>query len=283
MALFARKPAPVQVTWIGYPNTTGLRAIDYRFTDRIADPPGTTEHFHAETLVRLPECFLCYAPPAEAPDLAAPPALETRAVTFGSFNTVAKVTDGMIALWARLLAELPQSRLVLKSLGFRSRSVRDALSQRFAVHGISAQRLQILEPVGSFAGHLARYAEIDIALDTFPYNGATTTCEALWMGVPVVSLAGATHRSRVGASLLHCVGLAELVAATAEDYVAKAVQLATHSARLRALRSELRQRVSRSPLVDGERYTRSVEAAYRGMWQRWCAARALPRSGASPL
>jgi predicted O-linked N-acetylglucosamine transferase (SPINDLY family)/predicted SAM-dependent methyltransferase len=265
-ALFAMKPAPVQVTWLGYPNTTGLRAMDYRLTDALTDPPGAAERFHTEKLVRLPGGFLCYRPPEDAPQAVRPPCLDSGRVTFGSFNNLSKVTDDMIALWARLLEEVPGSRLLMKAYGLSAESARRDFGARFAARGIGADRLRLLPPERAHRDHLARYNDIDVALDTFPYNGTTTTCEALWMGVPVVSLAGNSHVSRVGLSLLERVGLADLVAAGPDEYVAKAAALARDARRLSGLREGLRQRLRSSPLLDAQRLTRELESAYLGMW-----------------
>ncbi|HEX2567778.1 MAG TPA: tetratricopeptide repeat protein [Burkholderiales bacterium] len=271
MLLFARKPAPVQVSWLGYPGTTGLAAIDYRLTDGHADPEGASDDGYVEKLVRLPSGFLCYAPPADAPEPQAAPALERGQVTFGCFNHLPKLTDGVIALWARLLEQAPDARLVLKSFGLSAESARAAMLARFARHGIAAQRVHLCGPERAFADHLAKYGEIDIALDVFPYNGVTTTCEALWMGVPVVTLRGATHVARAASSILASVGLDELIAETPEAYVSTALGLARDTARLRALRSGLRERMRGSPLMDAQGFTRSLEAAYCAMVERWRA------------
>jgi predicted O-linked N-acetylglucosamine transferase (SPINDLY family) len=277
MLLFASRPAPVQVSWLGYPNTTGLAAMDYRLTDAIADPEGESDRFHTETLVRLPAGFLCYGPPADSPPVAEPPSVRAGHVTFGSFNNLSKLTPSVIALWAQLLDRCPGARLALKSFGLAGESVRQALRERFAVHGIASERLEIYGPEPSFAGHLGRYGAIDIALDTFPYNGTTTTCEALWMGVPVVTLAGRTHVSRVSSSILHRVGLDELVASTREGYLATAAGLARDCARLAELRESMRARLRTSPLLEAASFTAHVESAYREMWRRWCLAAAASR------
>lgn len=274
MLLFAAKPAPVQVAWLGYPNTTGLAAMDYRFTDAIADPEGETERFHTEKLARLPRGFLCYGAPSESPPVGELPLLRAGHVTFGCFNNLSKLTPAVLALWARLLHRVPSARLSLKSFGLAGENVRQALRERFAAHGVAPERLEILGPEPSFAGHLGRYAAIDIALDTFPYNGTTTTCESLWMGVPVITLAGGTHVSRVGSSILHRVRLAEFVARSAEEYLDTAVRLAADTGRLRELRAGMRARMRDSPLLDAVRFTASLESAYRTMWQRWCLTQA---------
>jgi predicted O-linked N-acetylglucosamine transferase (SPINDLY family) len=278
MLLFAAKPAPVQVSWLGYPNTTGLAAVDYRFTDAIADPDGETDCFHTEELVRLPQGFLCYGTPSDSPGVDELPLLEAGHVTFGCFNNLSKLTPAVLALWAQLLARVPGARLALKSFGLAGENVRQALRERFAAHGVAPERLQILGPEPLFTGHLARYGAVDVALDTFPYNGTTTTCEALWMGVPVVSLAGKTHVSRVGSSILHRVGFGELVARSSEEYIETAARLAADAGRLRELRAGMRTRMQASPLLDAPGFAGHVEAAYRMMWRRWCDAQ---RSAAS--
>lgn len=278
MLLFAAKPAPVQVAWLGYPNTTGLAAMDYRFTDAIADPPGETERLHTEKLVRLPEGFLCYGAPSESPPVGGLPQLKAGHVTFGCFNNLSKLTPSVLELWAQLLARVPRARLALKSFGLAGESVRQELRERFAALGVAAERLELLSPEPSFTAHLARYGAIDIGLDTFPYNGTTTTCEALWMGVPVITLAGKTHVSRVGSSILHRVGLGELVAHSTAEYLQTAARLAADAGRLAELRAGMRALMRTSPLLDAPGFTRHVEASYRAMWQRWCETHARAAS-----
>ncbi len=268
---FAESPAPVQVTWLGYPNTTGLSAMDYRLTDAVADPEGSADALHSETLVRLPEGFLCYGAPGDAPDVVPPPATVNGHVTFGSFNNLAKVTPEVAGLWAAILNRVRNSRLLIKSRLLADDQIRVRYQDLFASHGIDAERFDLLSAIPSMRGHLAAYERLDIGLDPFPYNGTTTTCEALWMGVPVVALAGERHAGRVGLSLLSTAGLPELAAETGEEYVEIAVQLAADLDRLSALRRDLRRRTSASPLCDAPAFARKVEAAYREMWRRWCA------------
>jgi len=272
MTLFARKPAPLAVTWLGYPNTTGLPAIDYRFTDSIADPPGEADRLNTERLVRLAPAFLCYRAPAEAGPVAPLPANAAGHVTFGSFNNAAKLSPATIALWARLLREVPDARLLLKASQFRDRATRERIAAAFADAGIDRERVSVLAPQRTTADHLAIYGQIDVALDPLPYNGTATTCEALWMGVPVVTLAGDRHAARVGASILTTIGLDHLIAPTADAYVAVAAQLARDRAALAVLRAGLRERVRASPLCDGAGFARAVEEAYRTVWRDWCAA-----------
>ncbi len=269
LPVFAHKPAPIQATYLGYPNTTGLSVMDYRITDAWADPPGQ-EAFYTETLARLPRGFLCYTPRSVAPAITLPPVLQTGHVTFGSFNALLKITPEGIGLWSELLRAQPGSRLVLKNRSLRDSATRQRYLSLFEKYGIDSSRLELLEIVRTAIDHLALYNRIDIALDTFPYNGTTTTCEALWMGVPVVTLAGDRHAGRVGISLLHQVGLTELIAKTPEEYVQIAVNLAKNIDKLANLRAGLRPRMAASPLCDGESFTRSLEQAYREMWRKWC-------------
>ncbi len=267
--LFARKPAPVQVTWLGYPDSTGMPAVDYRLTDATADPPGVADGWHAERLIRLPDGFLVFESRSAAGPPEPPPVRTNGFVTFGSFNNIAKVTPEVLRVWSAILTALPSSRLVLKSNAFDDQPTRDDHLRRFAGHGVDAGRIDLLPQVPSADDHLRLYDRLDIALDPFPYNGTTTTCEALWMGVPVVTLAGRHHVARVGASLLTQCGLPDLVAGGEADYVGTALELARDPARLTALRLGMRERLERSPLGDRRGFARSVETAYRTMWHRW--------------
>lgn len=267
---FAAKPAPLQVTYLGYPNTTGMTTMDYRLTDAVADPPGATEIFHSEKLLRLPQGFLCYRALHDAPAVTALPALTHGGVSFGSFNNFMKVTPQVITLWAAILRAVPSARLIMKNPSFGDIGTRQLCLSSFNAHGIDAARLELLGPVASQAGHMEIYGRVDIALDTFPYNGTTTTCEALWMGIPVITLAGSTHAGRVGASLLAQIGLADLVAQSTDDYIHRAVTLASDIGALARLRGSLRERVAASPLCDEQAFTSAVEAAYRMMWKNWC-------------
>lgn len=277
--VFARKPAPVQMAWLGYPNTTGLAEMDYRLTDTVADPPAEADCRHSEKLLRLPRGFLCFLPDPASPEPGALPSLAAGHVTFGCFNNFAKITPGMIALWARLLAAAPRARLLLKAHALGSESARRSVLDRFASHGIAAERLALHGPEDSVEGHLARYREVDIALDTYPYNGTTTSCEALWMGVPVVTLAGTTHVSRVGASILKEVALDELVATSPDGYIAKALALSADPEKLRGLRRGLRERLRASPLLDGAGFAHAVEAAFQEAWAGWLASGGVAAAG----
>ena len=271
VAAFAVRPAPVSVTWLGYPATTGLATVDYRFTDAIADPPGGADALHTETLVRLPAGFLCYRPPADAPALTPTPALAKGAITFGSFNNLAKVTPQVIETWAAILRAVPGSRLLLKGWIFADTVLRQRMAGRFAALGVDAGRIDLRPLIPGVAEHLRLYREIDIGLDPFPYNGTTTTCEALWMGVPVMTLVGDRHAARVGLSLLSRVGLEHFAATDTDAYVAIAAGLARDVAALNELRLGLRDRMQQSPLTDAPRFARDVEMAYRTMWRAWCA------------
>jgi len=265
LGVCALKPAPVQASWLGHPNSTGLPQMDYYVTDSWCDPPGMTEHLYSERLYRLPRVFCCYLPPVEFPPVTPVPALVEGMITFGSFNSITKVNEELISWWSRILAAVPGSRLFIKGPALDDATVRTELLECFCGHGILPERLLIQGVAGTRVEHLALYAKVDIALDTFPYHGTTTTCEALWMGVPVVTLAGNTHVSRVGVSLLHSVGLDDLIAENPSDYIARAVSLANQPQRLVELREELRLMMARSPLMDAEGVTREVEAAYMTM------------------
>jgi protein O-GlcNAc transferase len=277
LPLLARKPAPLQATWIGYPDTTGMPELDFRITDELADPPGTTERFHSERLIRLPRSFCCYLPEGSSPAVAALPCLESGRITFGSFNNLAKVTPEVIALWSRVLQAVPGSRMLMKCRPFADDEVCARIMESFAGEGVAAERIELHPGDAAPADHLAQYGRVDIALDTFPYNGTTTSCEALWMGVPVVTLAGTRHAARTGVSILTNCGLATLVAQSLEEYVAIACELARDTAALQRLRAGLRERVSLSPLTDGKGVTRELEAAFMGMLQSRKDTPSLPR------
>jgi protein O-GlcNAc transferase len=272
LPVFAQKPAPIQATYIGYPNTTGIGTIDYRIVDAKTDPMGQTEHLHTEELIRLPDSFLCYQPLAEAPEIAPPPVLHSQQITFGSFNKLAKVSPESIAYWSEILKAVPHSRLLIKAKPLVDPDTRDYIYQQFYHHEIRPERLELLGWLPDPSQHLDIYNRVDIALDTFPYNGTTTTCEAMWMGVPVVTLGGKTHVSRVGLSLLSSVGLGELIATSPQEYIQTAIDLADNLERLQQLRSTLRDRMQKSPLTNGKLITRSLEDAYRQIWQKWCAS-----------
>ena len=263
---FARKPAPVQVTWLAYPGTTGLPAIDYRLTDPHLDPPGLFEAYCVEESVRLPETFWCYGPLTDQPTVNALPASATGVITFGCLNTFCKVNDGSLALWARVLQAVPRSRLLLHT---PKGQARERVLAKFLQEGIAAAHVEFADRVPR-REYLKLYHRIDLALDPLPCNGGTTTLDAFWMGVPTLTLLGQTVVGRAGWSLLCNLGLQELATETPEQFVALAGRLAGNLPDLQALRSTLRQRMLRSPLMDGKRFAGHVEQAYRKMWRMWC-------------
>lgn len=268
LPLFAWKPAPVQASWLGYFATTGLAAMDYLIGDPWTVPEVEEAHF-TEKIWHLPETYLCFTPPDADIQVAPLPALADGHITFGCFNNLAKMNDAVVTLWARVLQAVPGSRLFLKTEQLGVATVRQSVVERFAIHGIDAGRL-ILEGAAPRAELLAAYHRVDIALDPFSYPGGTTSVEALWMGVPVLTLAGERFLSHIGESILQNAGLPEWIAVNADDYVARAVSHAGNLQRLATLRSGLRQQVLASPLFDALRFARHFEAALRGMWQNWC-------------
>jgi protein O-GlcNAc transferase len=259
----------VQVTYLGYPATTGLPAIDYRLTDAVADPEGEGE-FYTEELVRLPDCFLCYQPLRNAPAVKVLPAADRGYITFGSFNNLAKITPEVVALWSDVVKAVPDSRLLIKNPSLTDPNRRAQYYQLFRSHGISDDRVELLGHTPTREEHLALYGRVDIGLDTFPYNGTTTTCEALWMGVPVLTMTGNRHAGRVGKSLLKCIGLDDWVADSPEQFIIRATDLAADLFGLAAMRQGLRDRLAASLLCDSDAFACKVEAAYRGMWRHWC-------------
>jgi len=282
LPMFAWKPAPVQVTWLGYFATTGVAAIDYL----IADPwtlPESEESSFSETIWRVPETRLCFTPPAILLNVTPPPVLANGHITFGCFNNLTKMNERVVALWARILAAIPNSRLYLKARALGEAAVQQSVMKRFAEHGIDPQRLT-LETYVPRANYLEAYNQIDIALDPFPYTGGTTTVEALWMGVPVLTLAGRQFLARQGLGLLMNAGLPEWVASDQDDYLSRAIAHASDTQRLASLRAGLRQQVLASPIFDASRFARHFETALRGMWEKWCHDQdALPSKQTSSL
>ncbi|MCC6675711.1 MAG: tetratricopeptide repeat protein [Phycisphaerales bacterium] len=272
----ARRAAPIQATYLGYPNTTGLATIDLRFVDALTDPAPEADALATETLTRLPGCFLCYQPPyplqGETLPEPARPRTPGAPITFGSFNMVQKLNGPLIDLWSGALDAVPGSRLLLKC-DTRLKAVRERVLGWFAARKIEPARIELAPMTKGFADHLALYHDVDVALDTFPYNGTTTTCEALWMGVPVVSLAGNVHASRVGLSLLTAAGLPELSARSPQEFIRTAADLARSTARLDELRTGLRARLLASPLCDGPGFVRGLEAACIAAWRARTARR----------
>lgn len=267
LLVFARKPAPVQVTYLAYCSTTGVDAIDYRLTDRYLDPPGEDLSHYTERSIHLPDCYWCYSTPPLPADRVPPCDRRPGPPTFGCMNNFAKVTGPTLELWAQLLQRVSESRLLVYA---RAQRHRDRLLEVFAAAGIAPERLAFKghQPLASY---LDTYRDIDVALDPFPYTGGTTTCDALWMGVPVVTLAGRTAVSRSGSSLLSNVGLERLVAHSEAEYLDIATDLIRDSAELDAMRRGLRRQIESSPVMDAQNHTRNIEQAFREMWRRRCA------------
>ncbi len=267
---FARRPAPVQVTWAGYPDTSGIAQMDWVISDSW-QTPGQCEPWFTEKVARLPDGYVCYMPPDYAPPVSAPPAAAAGYITFGCTNRLAKINADAVRLWARLLREMAASRLVLRNSAAADEAVARRTRKMFQNEGVDAARLDLCGGC-SHAEMLAGYSKIDIALDPFPYSGGLTTCESLWMGVPVVTLAGERMASRHSMSHLHNVGLGDLVAHTPEEYLSLAAALAGDLGRMADLRRGLRDRMAGSPLVNGELFTANLLALFRGIWQERCAA-----------
>ena len=269
LPVFARKPAPIQVTYLGYPDTTGMNSINYRITDYWADPPGETERFHTEVLLRMNSGFLCFQPPEESPSISQLPALVNGYITFGSFNVLTKITPEMLSIWAKLLGTVESSRLLIKNKQLSDKKLHDRIINIFQEMGIGSERID-LQGKTTKVEHMSMYSKVDIALDTFPYNGTTTTCDTLWMGVPVISMAGKTHVSRVGVSLLTCVGLEEFICTDQDDYVERAIKLSSEIDRLSILRGSLRERMKASSLCDATSFTREFEGLLSSVWHQSC-------------
>jgi predicted O-linked N-acetylglucosamine transferase (SPINDLY family) len=266
LPVFAWKPSPVQVTWLGLPCTTGMREMDYVLGDIQAIPPEHEHHF-SETVWRLPDSYVCFSAPAFPVEVASLPALSSGNVTFGSFNNLTKMNDAVVELWARILLSVPNSRLYLKTSQLDDEDIREQTRRRFATWGIAPERLLLAGKLGSIADHLSEYNKIDVALDTFPYPGVTTSVEALWMGVPVLSLLGDRFLSLTAKSIAHHAGLPDWVAVDKDEYVSKAVAFTSDLGRLAALRAGLRAQVLASPLFDAPRFAHNLEEALWGMWQ----------------
>lgn len=273
LLLFARRPAPVQMTWLGYLGGTGMAAMDYRISDRYADPAGEADDQYREQLLRLPHSKWCYLPPAGMPACNALPAQRHGYVTFGSFSSFPRISNETLRAWALLLGRLPGARL--RMTGAPGGESLDRMLEIFDAAGVFADRLDLVGRLPLDAC-LQQYLQIDIALDPFPCNGATTTCESLWMGVPVVSRSGRSGASRSAISLLTNAGLPQLVAGSWEGYIDTALRLAADLPALAQLRATLRERLRASPLLDAQGFTRDLEALYRDAWRRWCARSTAP-------
>ena len=273
LPVFARKPAPVQVAWLGYPGSTGLSAMDYRITDAWMEPEGAAWSESVEQVVRLPDSWFCFDPVDEYPEPMEPPALKAGHVTFGCLNAFCKVNDAVLEQWAKVIHAVADSRLLMRC---PQGEVQSRVREFFAARGIAAERLELVAWMPTRADFLKVFERMDIVLDPFPYNGGTTTCEALWMGIPVLTLPGERIVSRIGMSILMACGMPEFIAHTEEDYVRLAMSLAADLPRLAALRSTLRARMKASAFMDSPRFAKNVEHAYRAMWRAWCG-RQSPR------
>jgi protein O-GlcNAc transferase len=271
LLVFARKPAPIQITYLGYPDTTGMSAMDYRMTDVHADPAGMTEKYHSEKLLRLPRTFASYRPPAEAPDVSPLPALTYGRVTFASFTTLAKLPHILLDCWTEILLQIPASRLIIAAGGLQANELQKEIRGRFERKGIDPTRLDLMGK-RPFKEYFALHHQADVYLDTFPVNGHTVTCHALWMGLPVITLAGEVHCQRLGASVLSNLGMGEMIAKSPKEYVEIAKRLSKDIPTLKEIRSGLRDRMKGSPILDAAGFASDVEAAYRDVWRKWCGA-----------
>lgn len=276
LGVFARKPAPVQVCWLGYPNTTGLTEMDYRITDHVTDPPGTSERFHTEQLIRLATSQWCYRPRSVTVPAPYAPKAAGAALTLGSFNHFQKLSPTVVVAWSEVMKAIPDATFL--AVGIPEGLEQRILRERFAASGIESERLRLLARTASLDTYFELLRDVDVALDSHPYSGAATTLDALWMGVPVVSLAGETSASRSAASILSVLGLTQLIAFSPREYVQKCVALCRAPQRIAELRSTLRTKLEKSPLMDEPLFARQMEAEFRRIWSHWCAARiAEPR------
>lgn len=266
MGVFARRVAPIQVTYLGYPDTTGLPTMDYRLTDAIADPPGVGDEWHTEKLIRLPRTAWCYSPPMRDVQPAPSPVQQNGYITFGCFNAIAKINPPLISAWCEILERVKNAKLVLKNAGFNEQSARQRILALFERFGVRPNRVDLRGFSKHHADHFHAYDDIDVALDTYPYHGTTTTCDALWMGVPVVTRVGNLHVSRVGASLLTAVGLTDWITDSFESYTDRALRAATEPPTA-ADRLRFRADMTNSPLMNGAELTEAIEWAYRDMWK----------------
>ena len=278
--IMAGKPAPVQGTYLGYPNTTGLSTIDFRVVDSISDPPsqpgvpGGSDSYCVERLARIDPCAWCYRPERDAPEVSPVPFRQNGYITFGSFNNLAKFSHAAVDLWARVLNRVPGSRLLLKNRWIGDAATAHRVRERFKACGVDPQRIEVAPYTKGVRDHLAIYGRIDLQLDTFPYHGTTTTCESFWQGVPVVALTGGVHAARVSSSLLNAVGLPELAPDSPKGFVDAAVGLAQDPDRLSGIRAGLRDMMERSPLRDETAFARRFGAMLSAEFARWCGSRA---------
>jgi len=270
LSMFSSRTAPVQATWLGYAGTTGLTNIDYRIVDEVSDPTPDADKLATETLIRLPGSFLCYQPLADWLDLPFKQELSPDKIVFGTFNEAPKFSPSVVRLWCEILRRIPEAELVFKCRPFGEDKTREFMMDHFREHGVDESRVRMIGFIPSSSSHLGTYNEMDIALDPFPYNGTTTSCEALWMGVPFITREGDRHCARVGMSLLKSVGLDEWIAKSDEEYVEKAVFFAQNRDRLLGIKLNLRQQMKDSALCDSNAFSRHFCHALREMWVTWC-------------
>ena len=269
LGVFAMRPAPIQISYIGYPSTTGLNNIDYHITDCITDSDESSQYY-SEELIRINGCFLCYTPPSDAPDTSVSPAIKNNYITFGSFNNLAKINSDVVELWSKILHSVADSRLIIKNPSLTDKETADYYYGLFNALEISSDRIDLIGHTETVYDHLDKYNLIDIALDTSPYNGTTTTCEALYMGVPVITLQGDAHISRVTSSLLSNSGLFDLITSSKDDYVSKAINLASDTTYLNELRQGLRDKFSNSAVCNTTQHRNHIEHIYKDIWEKWC-------------
>jgi len=262
LMVFAQKPAPIQVTYLGYPNTTGIPTIDYRITDSTTDPK-KNEHLYTEKLIYIDPCFLCYSPQEDVPLSHLKASCQN--IIFGSFNNIGKLNDDVVQVWSKILKNLPGSIIMLKSAGFTDKDTQHLWRKKFNNLGINDHQVLFSGYIPDIKKHLSVCHNVDIALDTFPYNGTTTTFETLWLGIPVITLSGNSHVSRVGHSILKSIGLEELVAHSKDEYVNKVIQLASNKFLLKMFRKQLRNLMKQSVLADGKTFTRQIEYKFQKM------------------
>jgi|WetSurMetagenome_2_1015567.scaffolds.fasta_scaffold15743_3 protein O-GlcNAc transferase len=273
LPLFAYKPAPIQITYLGYPDTTGLSTIDYRIVDNYVEPEEEGDLYTTEKLLRMSHSYFCYTPIEKCPVTGDTPALKNGYITFGSFNNYAKVSDVIVDVWAAVLKAIPTSKFLLKNQALKDPDTWEHFKTRMAERGVDTHRLQYSKFAKSTQDHLRVYQKVDIALDSFPYNGATTTFEALWMGVPVITLVGDTHVSRVGKSILATLGFDNLIAHTPDEFVTICQTLANDVNYLQNFRQTIREKMQNSPVMDAKTFTRELEELYQRVWKNWCENR----------
>ena len=273
LAVFSKHVSPIQMSWLGYPSTSGLKSMTYRITDEVADPEGRNDGFYSEKLLRMPNGFLCFEPHENAPEIALASSTSKKGIRFGSFNNLAKISSQTLDAWAQAMHAVPDSTLYLKRQQLIHNNARDHIINEFKERGIDENRLILKTSKAKIEQHLAEYNQIDIALDTSPYNGTTTTLEALWMGVPVVSLTGNTHASRVSASILHRLNLDHLVCKNNLAFAKAVKELSDDKKALNNLRSSLRETMSKSSLMNVQQFSDAFSKVLRQQWQAWCTER----------